>query len=266
MRDNRSRVRGAALFAGVAATVPYLLLKLMWLSGSRVGMTVPDDLHEMSSRRFVAGNTITILLMAVAASFIIALTRSWADRVPAQLVFVLGAGATGLLAPILVGLPVGVAVQAVATDDVGPAPGTGLAPWVFAVVYSGFAVLGLALAVLVIFHVLDRWGSLISQPSEAALVAIHHGWSSRLASFWRRDGLLGGGRGGGQRPAGHDPASAADRACRHRCPECGRLRRAQYVEPGSSVAATCLAGDLDGVLCHGISRSHARPALPGRQG
>ena len=37
MRDNRSRVRGAALFAGVAATVPGLPpLKLMWLSGSRV--------------------------------------------------------------------------------------------------------------------------------------------------------------------------------------------------------------------------------------
>jgi len=163
MHTNRPLQR-AALFVALVATVPYLLLKLLWLTGSTVGMTAPDGSEEMGSARFVAGNSITVLLMVVAAVFVVALTRSWADRVPARLVFVLGAGATGLLAPILVGMPVGIAVQAVVRGDVGPAGETGMAPWVFGVVYTGFGLLGLAMAVLMAGHVLDRWGALISRP------------------------------------------------------------------------------------------------------
>jgi hypothetical protein len=164
MRDKRSQVRSAALVAAIAATVPYLVLKLMWLSGSTVGMTDHHGSDEMSSTRFVAGNSITVTLMVVAAAFAVALTRSWSNRVPARLVFVLAAGASGLLAPILVGMPAGMVVQAVARGEVGPAGDSGLAPWVFGIVYLGFAVLGLALAILVILHVIDRWGSLIAQP------------------------------------------------------------------------------------------------------
>jgi hypothetical protein len=175
MRDRRLFLQRTALAAALVATLPYLVLKVMWLAGSTVGMTDPDDLHEMSSTRFVAGNTITVLLMLVAAVFVVALTRPWADKVPARVVFVLGAGATGLLAPILLGLPVGLVVDAVATGDVGPAPGTGMATWVFGVVYSGFGLLALAMAVLVIAHVVGRWGPLMAQaprrPSWAATLA-----------------------------------------------------------------------------------------------
>jgi hypothetical protein len=164
MRDHRFHLQRVALLAAVLATVPYLALKLLWLTGSTIGTTDRHGQDELSSTRFVAGNSITVLLMVVAALFVVALTRSWASRVPARLVFVLAAGATGLLGPILVGLPVGIAVQAVATGEVEPAEDTGMAAWVFAVVYCGFGLLGLAMAVLVIAHVLDRWGSLISQP------------------------------------------------------------------------------------------------------
>jgi hypothetical protein len=164
MRATRFRPEGAALAAARVATVPYRVLKLRWLSGSTIGMTDGGGSHEMSGTRFVAGNSITVLLVVAAAGFVVALTRPWANRVPGRLVFVLAAGATGLLAPILVGLPVGMAVQAVARGDVSPARDTGLAPWVFGTVYSGFGVLGLAMAVLVVRHVLDRWGSLIVQP------------------------------------------------------------------------------------------------------
>ena len=164
MRDHRPRLQRAALVVAVLATVPYLVLKVLWLTGSKIGTTHRHGQDELSSTRFVAGNSITLLLMVVAALFVVALTRSWADRVPARLVFVLAAGATGLLGPILVGLPVGLAVQAVARGEVRPAEDTGMAPWVFGVVYCGFGLLGLAMAVLVIAHVLDRWGSLISRP------------------------------------------------------------------------------------------------------
>ncbi len=175
MRVNRLLVQRAAIVAAVLAIVPYLVLKLMWLNGSTVGMTGGDGLDEMSSTRFVAGNSITVLLMLVAAVFVVALTRPGANRVPARLVLVLAAGATGLLCPILVGLPVGMAVQAVARGEVKPAEDTDLAPWVFGVVYTGFGLLGLAMAVLVILHVLDRWGALIRQPPQRPR------WPSTLA-------------------------------------------------------------------------------------
>ena len=164
MSNRRPRLQRAALFAAVLATVPYLVLKLLWLTGSTIGTTDRHGEDELSSTRFVAGNSITVLLMVVAAVFVVVLSRSWANRVPARLVFVLAAGATGLLGPILVGLPIGLAVQVVAGGEVKPAEDSGMAPWVFAVVYCGFGLLGVAMAVLVIAHVLDRWGPLISQP------------------------------------------------------------------------------------------------------
>jgi hypothetical protein len=173
----------------------------LWLTGSKIGTTDRHGQDELSSTRFVAGNTITVLLMLVAALFVVALTRSWANRVPTRLVFVLSAGATGLLGPILIGLPVGLAVQAVSEGEVRPAQDTGMAPWVFGVVYCGFGLLGIAMAVLVIAHVLDRWGTLISQPPRRPP------WPSSVAgaagllpfgaamSFW---GLAGPGNSGPQ--------------------------------------------------------------------
>jgi hypothetical protein len=148
----------------VAAIVPYVTLKLRWLAGSTVGVTSADGLAQMHSARFVAGNTITVALVATAGGFVVALTRPWADRVPAPLVFVLGAGATGLLAPILTGLPLGLAVQVALGGDLMPAEEAELAPWVFGVVYSGFGLLGLAMAVLGLDHVRRRWGHLLDEP------------------------------------------------------------------------------------------------------
>lgn len=160
----RPSIQDVALATAVLATLPYLILKLLWLGGSTVGVTSSAGLEELHSARYVAGNTITVLLMAVAAAFVVVLTRPWADRIPAALVFVLGAGATGLLAPILLGMPLGLAIQTALRGGVRPDDHNGLAPWVFGVVYSAFGLLGLAMAVLVIAHVLRRWGHLISQP------------------------------------------------------------------------------------------------------
>lgn len=154
----------AAIAAAVLATVPYVTLKLMWLSGSTIGMTSGADHAEMSGTRFVVGNVITVLLMLIAVAFLVSLTQPSARRVPASLVLVLGAGATGLLAPILLGLPVGVLIQLALEGSVGPADDTGLAPWVFAVVYSGFGLLAAAIAVLVASYVLERWGHLLTKP------------------------------------------------------------------------------------------------------
>jgi hypothetical protein len=97
MCAQRLHLHRAAFLAAVLATLPYLVLKLLWLTGSKIGTTDRDGADELSSTGFVAGNSITVLLMVVAAVFVVLLTRSWANRVPARLVFVLAAGATGLL-------------------------------------------------------------------------------------------------------------------------------------------------------------------------
>ncbi|MGW3482901.1 hypothetical protein [Rhodococcus indonesiensis] len=153
-----------ALAVAVAATVPYVVLKLLWLTGSTVGTIDAAGSAEMAGARFVAGNGITVVLMLIAVIFLAALTRPWARQVPAALVFVLGAGATGLLAPILLGLPLGLAVQLAVTGEAQPAGDSGLAPWVFGIVYSGFGVLAVATAVLVLTHVTERWGHLLVSP------------------------------------------------------------------------------------------------------
>ena len=193
------RTVGSAV--AVVATLPYLVLKLLWLGGSTVGVTSDAGLAEMHSSRFVVGNLVTVGLMAVAAGFAVALTRPWAHRVPAKIVFTLGAGATGLLAPILVGMPIGLVLQLALNGDIKPGDDSGLAGWVFGIVYIGFGLLGLAMAVLVVDHVRSRWGLLMSappaSPPRAAAVAGAVGLLPFAAAmtFW---GIAGVGEGGPQ--------------------------------------------------------------------
>ncbi|NYI77591.1 hypothetical protein [Nocardioides panzhihuensis] len=182
MSASRLDPRKIALATAVLATLPYLTLKLLWLGGSTAGITSSDGLDEMHGTRHVIGNVVTIAMMALAAGFAFALTRPWADRVPAKLVLVLGAGATGLLAPILLGLPIGLAVQTAFGSDTAPRE-DGLAPWVFGLVYGGFGLLAIALAVLVVAHVLHRWGHLISEPPERPSLPITLAATAGLLPF-----------------------------------------------------------------------------------
>jgi hypothetical protein len=159
-------LRRASLAAATLAITPYVALKLAWIAGSEIGMTSGAEAAVMSDARFVVGNVITIGLMMVALGFVVALTRSWARRVPAWLVLVLGGGATGLLAPVLLGLPLGLLIQLAVGGRVEPGDDRGLDPWVFGVVYSGFGLLAVAISVLLGLYVVDRWGHLISAPPE----------------------------------------------------------------------------------------------------
>jgi hypothetical protein len=225
-------LQNAALAAALVATVPYLVLKLMWLSGSTVGMSGGMHIDEMNSTRFQVGNTVTVVLMLVAAGLVVVLTRSWAERVPARLVFVLGAGATGLLAPILLGLPLGLVAQVLAKGDVRPAEDAGLEPWVFGVVYSGFALLASAMGVLLLGYVARRWGRLIADPPERP------SWPATLAGalgllpfsvamiFW---GSLG--------PGGSGPQGMDQPAQRTVLLVTGLLSGAAFVLPYSSRSA-----------------------------
>jgi hypothetical protein len=77
-------------------------------------------------------------------------------------VLCLAGGATGLLAPILLGLPLGSLIQFLVQADVRTSGMDGMAPWVFAVVYGGFGLLAIAIAVLGRHYVLTRWGHVLA--------------------------------------------------------------------------------------------------------
>ena len=150
------RTTTVALALAVAAVTPYLALKVLWLSGSSIGLTA-EAASTMSSSRFVVGNAITVALELVALLLAWSLTRPWARDVPARLLAVLGAGAPGLLAPVLVGMPLGQVAETM-THGRPSFDGEGMESWVFACVYGGFVVLGVALAVILGQYAVDRWG------------------------------------------------------------------------------------------------------------
>lgn len=149
-------VRLAACYATCAACVPYLTLKVAWLSGSTVGWNDPA-LADNSA--LVVGNAITFGMDLVAVLVALAFTYSWGRRLPGPLVLGPMWIGTGLLAPIVLGVPLGEALQ-VAVGGGSPAGAeTGLQGWVYTMVYGGFTVQGIALLTAFVFYVRDRWPS-----------------------------------------------------------------------------------------------------------
>lgn len=157
------RVHSIALALAAAAIAPYILLKVLWLSGSTIGLRTDVALSEMHSTRMVVGNLLTIGLEAVAVCLIVGLTHDWGRRVPGWIVLGLAAGATGLLAPILLGLPAGAVLQLALHGDVHTSGMDDMAGWVFAVVYGGFGLLAVVIAVLSWRYVVARWGGVLSR-------------------------------------------------------------------------------------------------------
>lgn len=126
-------VRLATGYAAVAATVPYLTLKVLWLCGGTVGMD------------------------AVAVVIALALTHVWGRRIRAWIVLLPMWIATRFLAPIVV-------IVHCAPLAFGGAPaGSGpLRGWVYLFVYGGFAAQGLLLSAAFVLYARDRWAGLLA--------------------------------------------------------------------------------------------------------
>ncbi|MBT2594272.1 hypothetical protein [Arthrobacter sp. ISL-72] len=151
------------LAAGLA-TLPYLVLKLSWLAGATIGMEDEAAVATMGTPRFVVGNAVTAAMELIAIALAFVLTRPWGHRIPAWLVVTIGGCATGLLVPILIGLPLGLMLQLVSGAPPTAADDGGLAAWAFALVYSGFSVLAVALTTLLALYALQRWRVLLDEP------------------------------------------------------------------------------------------------------
>ena len=157
------RVRSDRVALGLVliAVVPYIGLKLAWLTGARIGVRDPAVLAELNSTRMIVGNHVTIVLELMAVGLALALSSSWGRRVPAWIMICVGAGATGLLAPILLGLPVGSVLQLAVEGDVHTGGMDHLSPWVFAIVYGGFGLVAVGILVLALRYAAARWGHVL---------------------------------------------------------------------------------------------------------
>jgi hypothetical protein len=157
------RVEPVALGLLVIAVVPYIALKLLWLTGASIGVRNETALAELHSTRMIVGNNVTILLELMAVGLALALSSGWGRRVPAWFMIGVGAGATGLLAPILLGLPVGSVLQLAVQGDVRTGGMDHLSPWVFAIVYGGFGLVAVGIVVLASRYAAARWGHVLRQ-------------------------------------------------------------------------------------------------------
>ncbi|OLT34685.1 hypothetical protein BJF79_33065 [Actinomadura sp. CNU-125] len=78
-RRSPGRLRLAVCAATIAACVPYLTIKLAWLSGSTVGWNDTDAAQDSA---LYVGNLVTMLMDAAAVAVALAFTFRWGLRLP----------------------------------------------------------------------------------------------------------------------------------------------------------------------------------------
>jgi len=155
-------------YAAIAFILPYLALKIAWISGAPVGMPNQSLVADPS---MLALNLLTFFMDAVAILLALTFTHSWGLRAPGwPLLFPMWVG-TGFLAPIAVATPIITVVGMLGLDSgQRPSSGTGageqalVEPWVFEVVYTSFVGQGLALMTAFILYVRARWDGLLRKP------------------------------------------------------------------------------------------------------
>ncbi|MFI9449309.1 hypothetical protein [Amycolatopsis sp. NPDC052450] len=136
-------------YAAILGTLPYLTLKASWVTGGSLGLRDPSF---VDSQLMLFANLLTGGMDVVAVILALAFTYSWGRRIPAPLVlFPIWIG-TGLLAPIVLNLPV--IVADLMKPQLAELP---LENWVFAVVYGGFAWQGILLLTAFVLYARDRW-------------------------------------------------------------------------------------------------------------
>ncbi|TQM44694.1 hypothetical protein FB388_2065 [Pseudonocardia cypriaca] len=148
-----------------AGTLPYLTLKLTWLSGGTAGMTDPALLAEPA---IVVGNAVTFAMDLVVIVLALALTHRWGDRLPVWLVLLPMWVGTGFLVPMAISIMPAITVETLT----GGARSVAFEPWLQPLVYGGFAWQGVFLCVAFGAHAARRWSGLVTavEPPAPGLV------------------------------------------------------------------------------------------------
>jgi len=146
----------------IAACLPYLALKIAWVSGSRIGIPHGSALLEHRDAMIV-GNSGSVLIDSMVIVLVLLLTQHWGQRAPVWLLTPPVWAATGLLSPIMLAYPLQLGARLLG-GTTAPSGGAAARPflheWVFTVVYTGFIVQALALGALFILYARARWGHL----------------------------------------------------------------------------------------------------------
>lgn len=154
--DHLRRVVG---YGAMVATVPYLTLKLIWISGGHLGMADPAFFQNAT---YFYANIATLAMDVIAILLALVFTTRWGLRVPALLLLGPAWLATGFLLPIVVLLPCVAATGTWPANHDDP-----LQPWVYLLVYGGFAAQGALLLTAFALYVRARWSKVFSRVSAA---------------------------------------------------------------------------------------------------
>lgn len=152
------RLGTAAAWIFVVCCLPYLALKVLWTLGIPVGII---DRSVLESNGWAAENALTAVIQLAGLLLVLALTRPWGRRVPAWLLIFPAWVGTGLLFQVVVGTLL-LAVFSPLSQASGGSTGA-FEPWIFVMVYVGFAGQGAALAIAFACYVRVRWGRLLGE-------------------------------------------------------------------------------------------------------
>ena len=152
------RLGTAAAWISAVCCLPYLVLKVVWTAGLPVGIT---DRSVLDSRGWVAANALMAVIELAGLLLVLALTRPRARRVPAWLLLFPVWVGTGLLFRVVVGAALA-GLSSASSQASGGSTG-GIQPWVFVMVYAGFAGQGAALAIAFACYVRARWAWLLGE-------------------------------------------------------------------------------------------------------
>ena len=170
--DRVGRLGTAAVWIAAVCCLPYLAFKVLWTLGMPVGIA---DQSVLDDSGWVAANAFMAVVQLAALGLVLALIRPWARKWPAWLLLFPAWVGTGLLCQVVVGAVLIGLFSPVSQDssmDTGE-----YEPWVFVVVYAGFAGQAAALAIAFACHVRARWGRLLGARTGEVL-------SPRTARVW----------------------------------------------------------------------------------
>ncbi len=177
------------LFAGygaIACALPYLALKIVWLTGGDLGVA---DERVIRDGSMIALNVLTAGMDVLAIAIALAFTHRWGLRIPAWLILPTVWVATGLLVKFVAQVPLAFVADALASSSNRPSAGALVQPWVYALVYTEFVGMGIGLAFAFGFHVRSRWASVFTstlpvtkrEPTHEVLVPL--AWSAAVVAI-----------------------------------------------------------------------------------
>lgn len=152
-------------YVAIAFILPYLAIKIAWISGVPIGM---PDKNLVTAPSMIAVNILTFFMDAVAVLLALTFAHRWGLRAPPwPVLFPMWVG-TGFLAPIVVAVPIITLARMLGLDssqrssyEAGAGEQALVEPWVFGLVFTSFVGQGLALMTAFILYAHARWGAFL---------------------------------------------------------------------------------------------------------